>query len=79
MISLTLFNKKENVMKNDSREVILEQIYQRLEKEYDYDRKELHLNTLQEIMIQLNAVDEYAEIEFNNGHKPLFDPRFYRG
>ena len=66
-------------MKNDSREAILEQIYQRLENEYDYHRKELHLTTLQEIMNILAAVEEYAEIEFDNGHKPLFDPGFYRG
>ncbi|HIK66494.1 MAG TPA: hypothetical protein EYF95_00825 [Flavobacteriales bacterium] len=33
----------------------LEQIYQRLEKEYEYADKAKHLNTLQEVMVTLSA------------------------
>jgi len=34
-------------------EDILEQIYQRLETQYEYSDKKKHLNTLQEVMISL--------------------------
>ena len=50
-------------------EDILEQIYQRLEKEYEYDGKEVQLNTLQEIMITLTKI----------GDKDRFFEEWYHG
>jgi hypothetical protein len=44
-----------NVVKG-SIEDILEQIYQRLETQYEYSDKDKHLNTLQEVMIRLTKL-----------------------
>jgi len=37
-------------------EDVLEQIYQRLETQYEYSDKDMHLNTLQEAMIRLTKI-----------------------
>ena len=71
---LTLKRKEKHMSEEytvvkGSREDILEQIYQRLEGQHEYTGKDLHLNTLQEIMIRLTEVDEGA----------VFNQRWYRG
>ena len=66
---VSVIKDEEYKVVKGSREDILEQIYQKLEAEYNYTGKEIHLNTLQEIMIRLTEVDESA----------IFNKKWYCG
>ena len=53
----------------------LEQIYQRLEKEYEYAHKAKHLNTLQEVMIRLTKIG----VDNSELYNDRYIQRWYHG